>query len=315
MYERTGCPASAAPRIWSGIWKVLLAGALTVATVAATEGGASVYPAGAETAMPGTTPADRQTTLYEFTNSYEANSVVDSAGHSLVPGFHLRVEAVAGRIAHNWNVHLLGGSLVSSVAVPLLYMHLDGPFGKGNKTGFGNPDIDVASIAYNRGALHFWYGLDVFTPGFGYHKNDLVNIGQHNWSLAPEGAFTYLPNKGEYEISSKFQYIVNYTNPDTNYRSGNEFLWEYDAMRKITKMVAVGGNGFFYQQTTDDQVNGSTFLDGNRGRDFSFGPEVRFHFRDFGMAAKFQRDLIVENKTVGNSFWLQFAIPLGNREK
>ena len=26
-----------------------------------------------------------------------------------------------------------------------------------------------------------------YTPGFGYHKNDLVNIGQHNYATAPAG--------------------------------------------------------------------------------------------------------------------------------
>ncbi len=166
---------------------------------------------------------------------------------------------------HNWGVHVLGGTLVSVGALPLEYIHLDAPFGKGDKAGIGNPDIETA-IAYKKGALSWWYGFEVYTPGFSYHKNDLVNIGQHNYATAPSGAFTYMPHHGSTEVSSKFQYMVNYTNNATQYRSGNEFLWEYAGMQNLTKRLAIGGNGYFYKQTTNDLQNGLMYLDGNRGR-------------------------------------------------
>ncbi len=277
----------------------------------ATEGGASAYPAGVETVMPGMTPLPGASFLAEFNDLYQANAVVDGKGQSEVPGFHLRVGAWAAKFVHNWGVHVLGGTLVSYVAAPLLYEHLDGPFGMFDKTGLGNPIVEPLAVAYQRGVWNWWYGYDVFLPGPSYSKNDVLNIGQHNFAGAPIGAFTYLPNHST-EISSKLQYIVNRTDGATEYRSGNEFIWEYDAMHNVAKKVAIGVNGYYYQQTTNDLLNGAMYGDGNRGRDVTVGPEIRCHLGHLALIAKYQRDMLVENKTVGNSFWLQFGIPLGH---
>jgi len=277
----------------------------------ATEGSASVYPAGVETVMPGMTPLPGANFLEEFNNLYQANALAGAKGQSEIPGFHLRVGAWAVKFVHNWGVHVLGGTLVSYAAAPLLYEHLDGPFGMFDKTGLGNSMVEPLAVAYQRGTWNWWYGYDVFLPGPSYNKNDLLNIGQHNFAGAPAGAFTYLPSHST-EISSKFQYIVNGTNDQTRYRSGNELIWEYDAMHNVAKKVAIGVNGYYYQQTTNDLLNGVQAGDGNRGRDVTVGPEIRCHFGHVALIAKYQRDMLVENKTVGNSFWLQVGVPLGH---
>jgi hypothetical protein len=102
---------------------------------------------------------------------------------------------------------------------------------------------------------------------------------------------------------------VNGTNSQTQYRSGNELIWEYAGMQNVTKKLAVGANGFYYQQTTGDLQNGVNI--GNRGRDVAVGPEIRYHFSHMALIAKYQRDMLVQNKTIGNSFWLQLGIPIG----
>jgi hypothetical protein len=302
--------ALAAPLERLALCALLLASA--VVTLNASEGGVSVYPAGVETILPGMTPGTGGTMFLEFSNFYQTNELADAKGDSLIPGFHLRVGAVAAKIAHNWGVHFLGGELVSAAALPLVYEHLNAPFGTFAKTGFGNPDLAPAVVAYHKADWHWWYSVDVFTPGFSYNQNDVLNVGQHNVALAPDAAFTYLPDKGRTEISSKFLYIVNYANPVTNYRSGNEFVWEYAGMHHLFGGVSAGVNGYFYQQTTDDRQNGLVFENGNRGRDFAVGPEIRCHFKHYSMILKYEKEMLAENKTMGNSFWLQFGVPLGH---
>ena len=146
-------------------------------------------------------------------------------------------------------------------------------------------------------------------PGLAYNKANLVNIGQHNFALAPSGAFTYLPHRGT-ELSSKFQLINNGKNDQTQYQSGREFIWEYDGMQKITKKLAVGGNGFYYQQVSDDIQFGVPL--GYRGRGIGVGPEIRYQLGKVGLAAKYQRDMLVENRPLGNSFWVQVELPVGH---
>jgi hypothetical protein len=279
----------------------------------ATENGVSVYPAGVETVMPGMLPGSGQTLLVEFNNFYQANALMDGTGHSLVPGFHLRVAAFAPKIVHNWGIHALGGELVSSLALPILYEHIDGPFGKADKSGLSNPDLGVAAVAYYKGGWHWWYGVDVYLPGLQYKQGDLLNVGQHNFATAPEGAFTYLPHGGQSELSSKFQYIVNFTNPADHYRSGHEFVWEFAAMRRVTKKLSLGANGDYYQQTSNDLQNDNQ-LTGSRARSVTIGPEFKYHLPHAALILKYQKEMLAENKTCGNSFWLQVGVPLGHHE-
>ena len=67
---------------------------LTAAWMTGTEGSGSVYPIGAETVMPGLTPAAGQTMFAEFNTTYQANSLLDGQGHSAVPGFKLSVSGL-----------------------------------------------------------------------------------------------------------------------------------------------------------------------------------------------------------------------------
>ncbi len=286
------------------VWKTSLA--------TGTEGSGSVYPIGVETVLPGMTPPPGVTLFAEFNMTYRANSLLDLQGHSLVPGFKLAVNAFAPKAVHNWGIHALGGDLVSAVAIPLENEHLEVPSFKGSKTGFGNPELGVAYIAYNHRDWHWWYGLDVYTPAPGYRRADVINIGQHNFATVPVGAFTYLPHRGKAELSSRFQYIVNYTDSATHYRSGNEFTWEYAGMLNVNRKLAVGANGYLYKQTTGDLQNGVALASGQIGRDFAVGPEIRYQFGPMALIAKYQRDTLVENRPCGSAFWIELGIPLGH---
>ena len=283
--------------------------------LSAADGGVSVYPAGVETILPGMMPPPGKTLFLEFNNFYQANGVMDGSGHSLVPGFHLRVAAVAVKVVHNWGVNALGGELVSSAALPVVYEHLSGPFGSLQKTGIGNPDIGLLDVAYTRGAWHWWYGIDAYTPGASYNKNDILNVGEHHFATAPEGAFSWLPQRGKTEVSSKFQYIMNFTNPATQYRSGREFVWEYAVMHTFARKLSLGVNGYGYQQTTDDRQPGAPVAGGNRGRVLAAGPEIKYHLGEVALILKYQKEMLVENRTAGSSTWLQVGIPLWTHEK
>ena len=292
----------------------LLAGGFLPA-LRASDGGGSVYPFGAETVMPGLMPPPGRTMFEEFTDFYSANAVVDGSGHSLVPGFHLRVGAVALKLIHDWNVRALGGALVSSVGVPILYEHLSGPFGRYAQSGMGNPDIGVLDVAYARGAFHWWYGVDAFTPGAPYTKGVMLNTGQHNYAVAPVGAFTWMPHEGRSVLSSRVEYIDNFTNPATEYRSGHELTWEYAAMQNFGKKLSAGVNGFFYQQTSDDVWNAMAVAGGDRGRTLGIGPQIQYHAGRVELIVKYSREMAVENRPRGSSLWLQVGLPLWHPEK
>jgi hypothetical protein len=270
-----------------------------------------VYPVGIETVLSGLTPAPNGTMLYGYVASYRANALDDSQGQSAVPDFKIDVFATAVKVVHNWNLPVLGGTLNCNLAVPFLHETLALPIGQFSKSGIGNSSIGVVELGYKKGDWHWLYEGDILLPGGSYSRGAPLNVGQHNYAIAPVAAFSYLPSEGRTEISSKIQYIINSEDMATRYHSGNEFMWEYVAMREVSRRVALGVNGYFYQQTTDDYQDGAIFRDGFRGRDFAIGPEFRFRLGlHSGFALKYQRDTLVQNRPRGNALWFQFALPL-----
>lgn len=292
----------------------VIAGALLLAltcsySLTATENGGSVYPVGAETVAPGLTPAAGQTELYEFTGFYEANQLVNSQGRNALPNFHLGLEAAAIKLSRNWGGHVPGGNLVTAGAIPLESVTLTTPAGTSRKTGLGNTDIGQY-VACHKGAVSWWYGMDFRTPGWAYTKGAPLNIGEHYMAFVPLGALSWLPDSGRTEISSRFSYFVNTADLATNYQSGNEGIWEFDAMRAI-KRVHFGVNGYYYKQVTSDTANHTIVGDGMRGRDLAIGPEVRSHVGPVGLVLKYQKDTLVRNRPAGNMFWFQMGLPIG----
>jgi hypothetical protein len=293
----------------------LAALALAVPVARATESGGSVYPVGVETVNPGLSPASGQTILLMFNVFSEADASVNSEGKSSVPGFRVRIGVVCPKVVHGWGVHFLGGTLFSTAALPMMYKAEWLPTGRGDKMGFTNPSLGLAELGYNKGSLHWWYGCVLYLPGFVYHRTDLMNTGQHDFAQAPQGAITWLPYQGRTELSSKFQYIFNDTDPATHYRSGDEAIWEFDGMQKFGKHLSVGGNGYLYHQTTADLKNDLMYEDGHYGRDLAYGPEIKYRMGKVTMTAKYLKDALTQDKSKGQAFWLQLGIPLNEGHK
>lgn len=299
---------------FSSLWTAAIAAVLVAGSTAvahATENGATSYPVGVDTILSAHQPARGKTIFYNYTNTYFANATVGADGKPSATPFKIRVGADAIKIVHDWGVPFLGGTLHSNIAVPTVYQQIETPAGRGSKTALGNVSIAVLGTSY-RGKNYAWYYEgDIFLPGSNYDKNDVANPGAHRWAGGPVAAVTYQPWHKSAEFSSKWSYLFNSTNGDTNYSNGQEFMWEYDAMKELNSHVAAGVNGFWYQQTTDDKQNGALYNGGNRGRDLAVGPEVRIHFGNFGGAFKWEKDTLVQNRPRGSQLWFQFSVPLG----
>lgn len=85
------CAASATPATF-----------LVISRCPATENGASVYPVGVETVMPGMMPPPHATMFYEYTATVYANQTDGTNGSKLpIPDFKLRVFAVAVKFVHD----------------------------------------------------------------------------------------------------------------------------------------------------------------------------------------------------------------------
>jgi hypothetical protein len=302
---------------------IVVAAFITFASVAsATENGGSIWPVGAESYSSGMGPETAgETLLYEYTLHMAANEMDDAHGQKLPVDFKLRVEAIAVEVAHNWGVNVLGGKLVSQIAVPFILnqqLQLNGE--KHSVRNMSNVNLVPLSILNHKGFAYWRYDLQVQTMALGYEKNAPVNIGQHNIGFAPSASITLVPHKGAQNITARFDYLWNNPNPSTHYHSGNEFFTQFDAQQSIPfHGASVGVTGYFYKQITSDTQNGATVVTanadgstslGNKGRVFDLGPQLMLPWGKHGaMLIKWDHDMLVQNKVRGNSFWFQFAIP------
>jgi hypothetical protein len=285
---------------------VIAAGA---ATARATENGGSAFPVGVETVMTGMYPAPGETVFAEFTLFYEANEVDNGQGKSAAPEFKLRVFGTAVKMSRTWERKVPGGYLNSYIAIPELYEQLHVAPGKFEKYAFSNVILIPLAIVNHKGFAHWYYEGDFFTPVSAYSPNDVLNVGQHNVAVGPVAGFTLLPMRGKTEVSVRNTYLFNGPDRDTHYHSGNEYFSEFNVAEQVSKKAALGFNGYIYQQTTNDKLNGAVFAGGYRGRDLAIGPQLRVNLPHGAFAFKYLRDTLVENKPRGSAFWFQIGVP------
>ena len=308
-------------KIWCHLFLYAVVTVAMLGMAAATENGGTPYPAGVDTVMPALNPKPGETMIFNYNNFYTAYENVNSNGKNVVPNFGVRVYATAFKVIHTWDLHVLGGDLQTNAAFPFVYQRLRTPDGTHDQFALGNVQFAPLGVGYHLGKehnFHLNYEVAAFFPGTAYSKYNPVNIGQHYYSLGPDASFTWLPKKGKYELSSKFTYLVNFNDVSTNYQNGQQFSWEFDGMREVNRKIALGINGYWFQQTTDDRINNVIVGDGNRRRTVSIGPEMRINLPHGGCAFKYTRDVDVQNAARGDSFWFQWGLPIrfgGHAEK
>lgn len=272
----------------------------------ATEGGGGAYPNGAEDFMMGALPPPG-TYFKNYLTYYTASKLKDNDGNDLVSNFDLKVVADVFRFIHVTHYKVLGASWAVQALIPLVYQDVELGGGRDNRSGLGDIIVDPIVLGWHSRNFHVTAGLDIYIPSGSYDKNRLANIGRNYWTFEPIVAFTYLSDGGV-ELSAKLMYDINTENSDTKYRSGQEFHADYAVGYHISKALAVGLGGYYYNQTTGDEINGAKVGSGGfKGRVFSIGPAVQYGYRNMGFTLKWQPEFEARNKPEGNKFWFNFV--------
>lgn len=267
----------------------------------ATEGGGGVYPNGGQGFLAGALPPPG---LYfiEYLQHYSADALMDGSGNKVPVPFKLNVSAAVSRFLYQSDIPLLGGRLGAYVFLPLLHASADTGLGSGSKSGLG--DISAGPfVSWHFGKnLHMAAAIEVVVPTGSYEKTELVNLGRNYWTFEPVFAVTWFTDGGM-EFSGKFMYDINTENADTDYKSGQEFHFDY-AIGYHTGPWTMGAVGYYYKQITGDSGAGAVQGD-YEGQVVSIGPGVRYDAKN-GVSVEFRynREFEAENKTEGDKFWV-----------
>nr|WP_315400929.1 transporter [uncultured Duganella sp.] len=307
-------PACAGLRCGATLCSALAMAALSL-PAAASENGQIHYPIGVNTIMNAALPAPGATGFYLYTQYYDSTRLNDGDGNNLDSGFKANVYAVVPRIVHTWNQRVGPFSFSSGAILPFTRIELRA-FGRKDASN-GQGDIVLAPLYVNyvnaSYTLFAYAGPEFYLPTGKYDKNRLANNGLNYRTVAPSASVTWLPAP-QWELSATLYSEFNSTNKDTDYKSGHAVTFDYNvAYRPLTDLpkLKVALQGFVMKQTSDDRQFGRALPGGNRGQAFGFGPQVSYDIAGVGAVLfKYQREFKVENRTSGNRFWFELALPL-----
>ncbi|TCN88992.1 SphA family protein [Shewanella fodinae] len=288
----------------------LVTASLFSSSVRATEGGGGVYPNGAEGYMAGALPPAG---LYyqNFLNHYTVDRLNDADGHNSGVKINLQASADVSRFIYMTHYQLLGADYGVYTTIPLV--HISGSLQAGstdiNSSVSGLGDISFAPImlGWHFTNWHFGAALEFTAPTVEYNQYRFANPGRNYWVTTPVFVATYLNNG--FEASGKFMYDINAKNDDTDYKSGQEFHFDY-ALGYHLANYTLGVAGYYYQQTTDDKVGGVVYQDGYKGKAFAIGPAVKIDGQMGSLELRYQKEVTAENRPEGDKFWVKVTLPL-----
>jgi hypothetical protein len=276
----------------------------------ATEYSLTHYPPGTNTIVPALMPALGASVWLNYITYYAADRFNNGKGASAIPGYDVSAVAEAARLLHTWTA-IDGVSWTTGIVLTAIDAVQSVPNRRESGGGFGDLVIQPLVLTAAFGDLHVLGGFDVSLPTGHFSKDRLVNPGLNYFTFAPQLALTWLPTK-KFELSLFSTVGFNTENPATHYTSGDYVDIDYSVgYRPIPSLPAFQTSvvGYLFEQFTDDTVNGSRFLDGHRGQVFAVGPQVRYQLGRGGITFKWQHEMAVKYRPVGDRFQLQFAVP------
>ncbi|MDF3933898.1 SphA family protein [Pseudomonas citronellolis] len=273
----------------------------------ATEGGGTSYPLGAENYMSGAMPPPG---FYGqlFVNHYEADNLRGNDGRKLPVDFRVRANAIVPRLIWVSDYQLLGGSFALHAIVPLVDVKVDLNGLSQHNRGLGDVIFGPALGFHHSDKFHSILAFDMIAPTGRYDKNDLANPGRNYWVFEPVYAMSYVDPNGP-NLDAKVMYDFNRKNPDTDYRSGQEFHVDYALGWGFGNGLVAGVGGYFYRQTTNDRQDGERIED-NKGRSFAIGPSLKYSGAGgWFVTAKWSKETEVRNRAQGDAYWLKLTVP------
>jgi hypothetical protein len=279
--------------------------------------GSDNYPHGAENWMAGAVPGPGFYYLDYF--MYYSGELRDGAGNKVnLGGTTPSVSAVAeaARFLYVPNFHMLGGTYAVHLIVPVVYQNVD-LGGKKSATTLGDLSLIPFALSYHSKVVHQYVSLEFDAPTGHFNAADpRVSVGSGSWTVMPIYGISLLPHSG-WDVSGKFMYDFHLKNPIDNYKSGQEFHFDYLTGKHIGHF-GLAAAGYFVKQTTDDTLSGvivsaapGIYGAGRRGQVFSIGPSVIYTAKNHMMfIAQYMHETIAENRFSGDKVLLKVIIPV-----
>jgi hypothetical protein len=265
----------------------------------------------------GATAAAREIQVGRFSPTVNVNLNLNLNGHGdlvfLSPTYTFATPVLGGQLSigvASWfgqNSATIAGTLTAAVG-PIVSTR----FGSRTDTLTSYGDVvPTATLRWNQGVNNFMTYVTGDIPAGDYDPMRLANLGIGHGTIDAGGGYTYFNPATGHEFSGVAGFTYNFRNPDTDYRSGVDFHFDWGASQFLSKQVFVGVAGYAYQQITADSGQ-SPQLGPFRSRVFGVGPQIGYIFPVGGMQGflglRGYGEFDASNRPSGWNTWLTFAI-------
>ncbi|MDE1154717.1 MAG: transporter [Acidobacteriaceae bacterium] len=300
----------------------LIALAAVISTEAhAAEGGAGFYLLGSKGPAAGITPPPGvfiSNDVYFYSGDLGGNKALPSGGR-LAVGVEGKAVIDVPTVLWVLPEDVAGGHLGLTGTIPFGWKQtsadvtLSGPRGGSASGNITDPVFTVGDpvvgglLGWEAGNFHWQTGVLVNVPIGDYQKGEISNIAFHHWGADVSGAVTWLDPSIGLDLSAAVGMTFNAINHATDYRTGNEFHFEWAAVQHFNTQFDAGLVGYYYDQLTGDSGSGAS--SGFKGRVAA----AHIGGTQGGRAAariKYFHEFSVENRARGDAVFLSLSVPL-----
>jgi len=238
----------------------------------------------------------------DYNIGYYSTRLNDPAGNRTgPPNFAAFTYANVPRAIWITDTKFLGGYLGVDALLPLVYQDVragdrDSNFGIGDVFAEGTLSWHIQHFDFSFGA-GFWAptGDSVAPPS--------PPIGNGYWTpMLTAGVTWYIDHDKTWSVSALNRYEFNTEQRDTDITPGQAYTLEWGIGKTLAKVYDIGVVGYYQQQTTAGNVNGSSGYD----RVASVGPEIGVAFPKPMLSVSFRYlyEFMAKDRAQGQTFSL-----------
>jgi hypothetical protein len=213
-------------------------------------------------------------------------------------------------ILHATGKKFLGGNYIIGVYPGLLATKGHSNGNDMSRFGLGDAYLIPVALYWLWGSLSVLVFEGIVAPT-GYYEKGALNAGRNIWTFDHILSLTWqLP--ADNELSITLGYMNNLKNQATNYRTGDEFHFDYMLGHYVKPELAVGVTGSHYHQTTADHAPAS-ILTAEYSEASSIGPVLMFaqHIadRDVTVSLKWLHEFNVQGRVAQDYLVWRLFLP------
>lgn len=295
-------------------------------SVHAAEGGAGFYLLGSKGPAAAVTPPPGvyfQNDLYFFSGEVGAGRELPTGGRVAVG---VDGDAVIELPTLIWVLpeEIAGGHLGLTASLPIGWkktsadLTLAGPLGGSASASISDDVFTIGDpvvggfLGWQHENFHWQVGTMINVPIGNYQEGEISNIAFHHWGADVFAGATWLDPSTGIDLSGVVGVTFNAENPTTDYRTGNEFHFEWAAVKHFNQQFDAGLIGYYYDQLSGDSGEGASGP--FKGRAASIGATIGWNFKvgetPVSARLKYFHEFSARNRAEGDAVFLTISMPL-----